>query len=362
MGFHARERIFVGDGPELLEAAAVFAVDDMTDEECRTLATSVQQCLNELHESSGSGPWTFELGPSASENAAKFVNLKSDWNLNRPSIDEFRSSSRNSWRAEIAWLYDIAYEHAEIIRGLRAAQTPVVYLQCDDGGSDYETFDCIDDLTWDEIETLKRVLTEELSDMGMYFRIVSDWHAEREPATFVKARLSWNRFEEDMGYDDVSERVLAAGKASEDVAQEIRELRKKPVVFGPPEEPDETDSDGSDEPTSDERIDQSPLHVSPNTASATVETSAPREANESLRADYRDPDNYWRNVWLYEQRKAGLTNAKILSALTARSPEFAPLETENALRYAIDSISSYHGWPSIKGRAGRPRVGADETA
>lgn len=361
MGVYARERIFVGCGPALIDWTPVFAADDLTDEECRTLASAVQQCLDELHETSGNGPWSFKLGSSASEDAAKFVNLKGSWNTNSPSLDEFRKSSANTWRAEIAWLHDMAVEYADIIRDLRSGHTPVVYLQLDDGGGEYETFDRIEDLTWDEIDTLERVLAGELYDMGMCFRLVSDWHAEREPTTFVKARLSWNQFEEDMGNDDVSDRVLAAGRVSNEIAEEIRELRKKPVVFGPPEEPDETDSDGCDEPTADERIDSSPLHVSPNAASATVETPAPREANESLRVDYRDPDNYWRNVWLYEQRKLGLTNAKILTALATRSSEFAPLETENALRYAIDSISGYHGWPSIKGRAGRPRVGADET-
>jgi hypothetical protein len=191
MGVYARERIFVGCGPDLMDWEAVFAVTDLTDEECRTLAASVQQRLDEIHESSGDGPWSFQLGPSASENAAKFVNLKSSWNTNGPSIEEFRKSSRNSWQSEIAWLHDIAAEHAGIIRDLRVGETPVVYLLLDDGGGQYETFGCIDDLTWDEIDVLEKLLTKELYDMGMCFRIVSDWHAERDPAVFVRARLSW---------------------------------------------------------------------------------------------------------------------------------------------------------------------------
>ena len=70
---------------------------------------------------------------------------------------------------------------------------------------------------------------------------------------------------------------------------------------------------------------------------------------------YRDKGNYRRNIWLYEQRKAGHTNAAILAELAARASEFAPLESDNALRAAIDSIANYHGWPMLKGVAGRPR-------
>jgi hypothetical protein len=70
---------------------------------------------------------------------------------------------------------------------------------------------------------------------------------------------------------------------------------------------------------------------------------------------YRDKDNYARNVWLYEQRKAGKSNRTILDELSARAKDFAPLDSENALRSAIDSIANFHGWPMVKGAAGRPR-------
>lgn len=82
----------------------------------------------------------------------------------------------------------------------------------------------------------------------------------------------------------------------------------------------------------------------------------PLEASEELRPRFRDPDNYWRNVWLYEQRKAGKTNAVILAELGKRASEFAPLESENALRAAIDAVANFHRWPAVKGRAGRPKV------
>lgn len=90
MGYFVRERIFSGCGPNLGSDTPVFATEDLTEDECCTLAASVQRCLDELHESSGSGPWFFSLGPSAEEDSAVFINLKSAWNshkfeLNRPN-------------------------------------------------------------------------------------------------------------------------------------------------------------------------------------------------------------------------------------------------------------------------------------
>jgi len=82
-------------------------------------------------------------------------------------------------------------------------------------------------------------------------------------------------------------------------------------------------------------------------------TSAVQPAEE-LRTQYQDPDNYWRNVWLYEQRKAGVTNTAILAELARRANEFAPLESENGLRMAIKSIAQFHGWPHFEGKPGRP--------
>jgi hypothetical protein len=80
------------------------------------------------------------------------------------------------------------------------------------------------------------------------------------------------------------------------------------------------------------------------------------KADESLRPGYHDPDNYWRNVWLYEQRKAGKSNADIRSGLAHHPAKFETLITDNAVRSAIDSIASYHKWPPLKGKPGRPRA------
>jgi hypothetical protein len=84
--------------------------------------------------------------------------------------------------------------------------------------------------------------------------------------------------------------------------------------------------------------------------------SKPLEPSEELRATYRDPDNYWRNVWLYEQRKSGKNNSFILAELAKRAEEFAPIESDNAIRMAIDSIAGYHRWEPLKGKSGRPKA------
>lgn len=87
----------------------------------------------------------------------------------------------------------------------------------------------------------------------------------------------------------------------------------------------------------------------------TAPPDGPRKADESLRLGYSDPGNYWRNVWLYEQRAAEKTNNVILEELKTKAMEYEPLYSENALRNAVESIAEYHGWPVIKGKTGRPR-------
>jgi hypothetical protein len=57
MGYFLREHIFIGLGPELAYEIPVFWADDLTDEEARTLAASVQNALKKLDENHGGGPW-----------------------------------------------------------------------------------------------------------------------------------------------------------------------------------------------------------------------------------------------------------------------------------------------------------------
>ena len=86
------------------------------------------------------------------------------------------------------------------------------------------------------------------------------------------------------------------------------------------------------------------------------EGKQPLEASEELKATYHDRDNYLRNVWMYEQRKAGKTNNAILSELKKRGQEFAYLESESSLRNAVKAIALHHNWPELKGRSGRPKA------
>lgn len=341
MGYFARERIFRGCGPNLTNWTVVFAVDDLTDVECRTLESSVQRCLTELHDQCSDGPWGFELGASAADDPAGFVILKSEWEARSPEIQRGRNSSSNSSQYETYWLHSIAAEHADIIRGMRDAHFPTVYLQCD-AGSGYQTFEVVDSLTWDELETLEEVLHEDLYRMGMILRIISDWHAEREPATYVQARVSWKEFEEDNRNGKADDTRLAALGSALTFIEEIKALRGMPVIFGPAEE-GHVAGESKMEPRAER-------------ANGEALATEPLAADESLRAKYRDPDNYWRNVWLYEQRKEGKTNTAILDELSTNAATFAPLESDNALRKAIESIASYHRWPVIRGRTGRPKA------
>lgn len=79
------------------------------------------------------------------------------------------------------------------------------------------------------------------------------------------------------------------------------------------------------------------------------------EPSEALGATYSDPDNYLRNVWFYEQRKAGKSLKDILRDLRSR-PEYHQVESESAVRGALKSIARHHGWKVLKGEPGRPRA------
>jgi hypothetical protein len=314
----------------------------LNDEECQILAASMQRSLDDLHSQGDHGPWSVEFGPSAAEDPAAFVTLKSEWETRRAELEAYRDTSPNSWQTDVYWLFSIASEYADIIRDMRGGQIPTVYLQCD-GGHGYETFERLDTLTWEEIGTLESVLATQLHEFGLLVQVISDWHAENEPDAFINARLSWDEFKQSLELDDAEEadeaRLTARGVALRCI-DEVLSLRSKPVIF-------EQAGDNGEE-------NHAPLlEVQANLNPRQVEH---READESLRSSYRDPDNYWRNVWLYQQRRDGKTNGVILTELATRAADFAPLESENALRTAIETIAAYHHWPLLKGKSGRPKA------
>jgi hypothetical protein len=329
MGYFARERIFTGLGPNLVSCVPVFSANDLSEDECLTLENAVAAYLISLQEEG----WHFDLQPGPEDDAVGFINLKREWIETNAKLDEYRRADKGSWRDDIVLLHDVASERADVIRDLRSGRTHPVFLQTDDGHG-FETFDRVDCLTDDELKVLEAVLGGRLYDGGIILRVIDDWDAEKNPAIYVNASMQWQLIESDE-YDDWSEdRQLSA-----EVVQQILALRAKPLLYS------DVDSE------SDEEIDEIPFADE----GEQEQSGSLLTPSESLRSGYQDPDNYHRNVWLYEQRKAGLNNAAILAELAKRAAEFAPLETENALRSAITSIALYHSWPSQKGKAGRPR-------
>lgn len=327
MGYFARERIFTGLVPNLVSSVPVFSATDLSEDECLTLVKTVEEYLISLQEEG----WHFDLQPGADEDPVRFINLKREWLETSAKLDEYRDSEKGSWRDDVVLLHDVATERAEIIRELRSGRTHPVFLQCD-GGHGFETFDRVDCLTAEELETLEAVLGGRLHDVGFILRVIDDWDAEKNPAIYVDASMQWQLIESDE-YDEWTEhRLLSA-----EVVREILALRKKPVLYA------DVDAESDDEiPFADEEqcARQSETLLLP---------------SEELRSSYQDPPNYWRNVWLYDRRKNGITNAAILAELRERGKEFTLLESENALRSAISSIAHYHHWPLQKGKAGRPR-------
>jgi len=342
--YHVRERIFVGWGPNLTKRMPVYSADDLSADECEMLEKAVQRYLNELDEHGGHGPWGFELAPSVADDNVAFINLKAEWEYREQEIAECAERD-NSWRGEIRWMQRIADEQAEVIRDLRVSELVTVYLQCD-WGRGYRTFARVDSLTEDETLILEDVLDGELYDMGMKHQMISDVEAERQPALYVRAVMDWDQLQEDEKRGEVDDNRGACGVAAEEAVAQILKLRLKPVVYGGAREDDEEEEIL---PKTSQGLVSGPVNGNGDRA------QSQRAADPALRHTYHDPDNYERNVWLYERRKAGLTNAVILAALTQEAARFAPLETENALRTAIDQIAAFHGWPELKGRAGRPR-------
>lgn len=333
--FFSRERFFIGVSRSGLDSSVVFATDDLTEDECRALAESVQQYFDEQAKDGGEEMF-FELAPSAEENLPNFINLKSEWDSLRNKIEDYRGE--DGCRGELYTFYSIASEHADIIRELACDELPIVYYQYDEGHG-YKTLARIDCLTWAEIDVLSEVLAAELNEWGMRTRNLCDQDIPDEAAEYVRAKLDWERNEESLS-DSGDETLKAAHSCCWACVNQIFGLRKARYLIGESDYDEESNQNHESEPED-------------------AKNDAARHPSADLMLGYRDPDNYWRNVWLYEQRKGGATNATILEALRKKAsekPDFFPLESENALRTAIDTIAAYHGWPALKGKAGRPKA------
>ncbi len=335
--YSARERIFTACGPNVMGPLAAYLADDLSADECKLLAQSVQRYLEDAADASGNGPWSFELVPAADEDPVEFVNRKNEWDGLQDVFSDERSHSDNSWKGELQWINAIAVEHAAIIRSLKSDELPTVYMQID-GGTGYETFGSVSKLTWDELEILESVLVNEFHDLGYIFRIIHDFDAVHSPVLYVLTKLNYHRTAPDLDFTDEDDPLVRAYELADACVNEIIELRAKrsPFLAAVPAKESE--------------------HKVQQLEQAVTAVSRPIAASDERCKEYRDPDNYWRNVWLYELRVDGKTNAEILELLSKNEKGYYTLESENALRTAIDNIAMYHGWPIRKGRPGRPRV------
>ncbi len=327
-----REFIFTAYKDYPHDETVVFWVDDFTDDECQILEDSVQRCIDKNNKGVN-----FGMATESHDDSVVFVTMKAEWARIQREIWQSGNRAHEVFDSDIAWVYEIAIEHAEVIRKLRKSKCPTVYFQIECNEESF-TFAFVDNLTCDEIETLESVLTDELYRVGIgTLQTITNWHAEREPAAYVKAKLRLKAFQEDDEEDNLDDEQWMTRFIFNDCLKEILALRKMPMIYGPAEDDEDVEENGF-QAESDE-----------------INTSC-LEASEEFRSNFRDPDNYWRNVWLYKQREAGLTNTAILEQLSRRSQEFAPIESDNALRNAISAIAQHHKWPEIKGKPGRPKV------
>jgi hypothetical protein len=337
--YFSTERFFTGFGTHnMVRSEPVFRTDDFTDDECKALVSSVQRELEEINGMT-EGELYFELGPSADEDLEEFIILKSKWTVHADQIEKKYGERGSCWQYDMHLLNEIARQHAEIIRGLKRHSCPTAFLQCHLPSGAFSTFARVDCLSDREFAVLIDVLTTELNRIGTTLRVITDWHAMNEPQEYVQAKLDYDQYSSPGSVANevgsAYEFELAAEHVFDRCIEEVKQLR---FIA--------TEGLGND--------------FSIRQASPPI-PQVEKDPSETLLASYRDPDNYWRNVWLYEQRKAGKTNPAILAELAERAQEFAPLESENALRSSIDSIAEHHCWPQLKGRAGRPRLKSPAT-
>lgn len=337
--FYSPERYFTASCPSLTSDEAVFYVDDLTTDECLLLTEIVQNDIAELNRTMGrDAEHFFSITPSAEADPAAFAKWKMRWAHVKDDI--LNATPRpGGWVADLRMIYDIAVEAADVIRSMRVGKPETAYLQF--GSSDYwTTFDCVDCLTMEELVILRNLLNvdEMLDEKGFEIRFVTSNDAANDPQGYIQARTRWTYMKsaledsasEGESTSHVDEDTIHCRQASAEYIEEILLLRRIPKAAVSADEGDQEAGE--------------------------IVTKSLLEPSEELKITYRDPENYDRNVWLYRMRKEGRTNAEILSALGDRAEQFAPLETENALRSAIDAIARHHSWPPLKGKSGRRKA------
>lgn len=331
--YFTTERIFVATGPRWNGEVPVYSCVDLSPSECEMLADSVQRELKATNTEQ------FLLGPSSQVDPPTFITLKSAWARRRNQIELNGEAGTDLGLAALRRINRIAAGHAEIIREIRSLKCPTAYLQCQEGDDDFESFGRVDSLVSEELKLLRSVLESEVNAMGLGFRMIVEEDAETDRSALIKVRLRWSLQSRITSCTSKKHCEKAAAIARECISQ-IEATRFQP----------------SCDAKWNACIARVIRQLNSGSAAAPAEFV---EASEKLREQFSDPDNYWRNVWLYRLKQDGKKNAQILTSLKAES-QYQILETENALRNAIDSIAVHHGWPRLKGKAGRPCVNSSE--
>ena len=77
---------------------------------------------------------------------------------------------------------------------------------------------------------------------------------------------------------------------------------------------------------------------------------------DSIPSGYPTPENYERDKWIYEQRKAGRTIPQIIDELANNKRRWGPLNADNSIREAEKRYANFHGLRVPKMKPGKPRT------
>jgi len=77
--------------------------------------------------------------------------------------------------------------------------------------------------------------------------------------------------------------------------------------------------------------------------------------DETGKANYPTPDNFERDKWVYEQRKARKTIPDIIQELETNTHGWEPLYSDTGIRDAARRYAEHLGVSPPKGKPGRPR-------